>query len=178
MKTRLPDAQNCFLNCLLPAASASAIGFRNDEIEMEILPGRFGVEDFTQPGPNADLGCSPAHVRKPGVADQSAPLEVSEWRTAFMQSSIAGKLQVTLALLAPPQRGRRRHRERHTWPAGSTRWHSRSRRPLPTPVHRRNSLRAWRLGHALHWATFAFRPFQVGSDFRLQRHSSVERQCH
>src|SRR6266849_10394310 len=30
-------AQNCFLNCLLPAEASSAIGFYIDEIEMEIL---------------------------------------------------------------------------------------------------------------------------------------------
>src|ERR1700738_82744 len=31
------DAQNCFLNCLLPTEAASTIGFYIDEIEMEIL---------------------------------------------------------------------------------------------------------------------------------------------
>ena len=31
------DAQNGFLNCLLPTEVASAIGFRIDEIETEIL---------------------------------------------------------------------------------------------------------------------------------------------
>jgi hypothetical protein len=30
-------AQNCFLNCLLPTEVVSAIGFRIDEIETEIL---------------------------------------------------------------------------------------------------------------------------------------------
>jgi hypothetical protein len=34
---RAKDAQNCFLNCLLPTEAASAIGFRIDEIETEIL---------------------------------------------------------------------------------------------------------------------------------------------
>jgi hypothetical protein len=29
--------QNCFLNCVLPREVAAAIGFRNDEIETEIL---------------------------------------------------------------------------------------------------------------------------------------------
>src|ERR1700687_73016 len=38
-------AQNCFLNCLLPAeAAASAIGFYIDEIEMEILPASQALE--------------------------------------------------------------------------------------------------------------------------------------
>ena len=35
MKTR--DAQNCFLNCLLPTWVDSATGFYIDEIEIEIL---------------------------------------------------------------------------------------------------------------------------------------------
>jgi hypothetical protein len=37
VKTHLSHAQNCFLNCPLPAAPTSAIGFRGDEIEMEFL---------------------------------------------------------------------------------------------------------------------------------------------
>jgi hypothetical protein len=31
------DAQNCFLNCLLPKEVASTIDFQIDEIEMEVL---------------------------------------------------------------------------------------------------------------------------------------------
>jgi hypothetical protein len=36
-RDRAKEAQNCFLNCLLPTEVASAIGFRIDEIETEIL---------------------------------------------------------------------------------------------------------------------------------------------
>jgi hypothetical protein len=36
-RARAKDAQNCFLNCLLPTEAASATGFYIDEIEIEIL---------------------------------------------------------------------------------------------------------------------------------------------
>jgi hypothetical protein len=38
------DAQNGFLNCLLPTEVASAIGFRIDEIETEILHASWALE--------------------------------------------------------------------------------------------------------------------------------------
>ena len=38
------DAQNCFLNCLLPKEAASAIDSDIDEIEMEILRASCGSE--------------------------------------------------------------------------------------------------------------------------------------
>jgi hypothetical protein len=38
------DAQNGFLNCLLPAEVASAIGFCIDEIETEILHASWALE--------------------------------------------------------------------------------------------------------------------------------------
>jgi hypothetical protein len=38
------DAQNGFLNCLLPTEVASAIGFRIDEIETEILHASWASE--------------------------------------------------------------------------------------------------------------------------------------
>jgi hypothetical protein len=38
------DAQNGFLNCLLPTEVVSAIGFRIDEIETEILHASWALE--------------------------------------------------------------------------------------------------------------------------------------
>jgi hypothetical protein len=66
------------LNCLLPAAPASAIGIRNDEIEMEILRASSASEFSHSLGhkltcraknatsalpPKADIVCETGHVR-------------------------------------------------------------------------------------------------------------------
>src|ERR1035437_5129055 len=55
-RDRAKDAQNCFLNCLLLTEVASAIGFRIDEIETEILHASSTLEFSHRLGQNRKLG--------------------------------------------------------------------------------------------------------------------------